>query len=275
MRESLFKKEYVALYTALILLAIFMLLPTVSLTIISIKTMQDIAFHGTLSKPTQLNLDSYVKALNGLSGNLLSSFIITIPSVFLSVFVGAIVGFILSRFDFKLRNEMVLFFILGMMIPQQMVLIPLYIIANKLGIYDTYLALILVHSAYGIPIVSLLLRNFMITIPDEILEAAILDGCGTIRLFFQIVLPISKIALTAATILQFTYIWNDLLWALVLTRSINIQPVTMAIVRFSGQYVVDWPTQAAGAIIASLPPLIVFMIFQNYFEQGVIGAIKR
>ena len=115
----------------------------------------------------------------------------------------------------------------------------------------------------------------MITIPDEILEAAILDGCGTIRLFFQIVLPISKIALTAATILQFTYIWNDLLWALVLTRSINIQPVTMAIVRFSGQYVVDWPTQAAGAIIASLPPLIVFMIFQNYFEQGVIGAIKR
>lgn len=275
MRESLFKKEYVALYTALILLAIFMLLPTVSLTIISIKTMQDIAFHGTLSKPTQLNLDSYVKALNGLSGNLLSSFIITIPSVFLSVFVGAIVGFILSRFDFKLRNEMVLFFILGMMIPQQMVLIPLYIIANKLGIYDTYLALILVHSAYGIPIVSLLLRNFMITIPDEILEAAILDGCGTVRLFFQIVLPISKIALTAATILQFTYIWNDLLWALVLTRSINIQPVTMAIVRFSGQYVVDWPTQAAGAIIASLPPLIVFMIFQNYFEQGVIGAIKR
>ncbi|RLE75565.1 MAG: carbohydrate ABC transporter permease [Thermoprotei archaeon] len=275
MRESLFKKEYVALYTALILLAIFMLLPTVSLTIISIKTMQDIAFHGTLSKPTQLNLDSYVKALNGLSGNLLSSFIITIPSVFLSVFVGAIVGFILSRFDFKLRNEMVLFFILGMMIPQQMVLIPLYIIANKLGIYDTYLALILVHSAYGIPIVSLLLRNFMITIPDEILEAAILDGCGTIRLFFQIVLPISKIALTAATILQFTYIWNDLLWALVLTRSINIQPVTMAIVRFSGQYVVDWPTQAAGAIIASLPPLVVFMIFQNYFEQGVIGAIKR
>ncbi|MCD6457388.1 MAG: carbohydrate ABC transporter permease [Thermoproteales archaeon] len=275
MRGSLFKKEYVALYTALILLAIFMLLPTVSLTIISIKTMQDIAFHGTLSKPTQLNLDSYVKALNGLSGNLLSSFIITIPSVFLSVFVGAIVGFILSRFDFKLRNEMVLFFILGMMIPQQMVLIPLYIIANKLGIYDTYLALILVHSAYGIPIVSLLLRNFMITIPDEILEAAILDGCGTIRLFFQIVLPISKIALTAATILQFTYIWNDLLWALVLTRSINIQPVTMAIVRFSGQYVVDWPTQAAGAIIASLPPLIVFMIFQNYFEQGVIGAIKR
>ena len=254
MRGSLFKKEYVALYTALILLAIFMLLPTVSLTIISIKTMQDIAFHGTLSKPTQLNLDSYVKALNGLSGNLLSSFIITIPSVFLSVFVGAIVGFILSRFDFKLRNEMVLFFILGMMIPQQMVLIPLYIIANKLGIYDTYLALILVHSAYGIPIVSLLLRNFMITIPDEILEAAILDGCGTIRLFFQIVLPISKIALTAATILQFTYIWNDLLWALVLTRSINIQPVTMAIVRFSGQYVVDWPTQAAGAIIASLPP---------------------
>jgi len=275
MRGSLFKKEYVALYTALILLAIFMLLPTVSLTIISIKTMQDIAFHGTLSKPTQLNLDSYVKALNGLSGNLLSSFIITIPSVFLSVFVGAIVGFILSRFDFKLRNEMVLFFILGMMIPQQMVLIPLYIIANKLGIYDTYLALILVHSAYGIPIVSLLLRNFMITIPDEILEAAILDGCGTIRLFFQIVLPISKIALTAATILQFTYIWNDLLWALVLTRSINIQPVTMAIVRFSGQYVVDWPTQAAGAIIASLPPLIVFMLFQNYFEQGVIGAIKR
>jgi len=275
MRGSLFKKEYAALYTALILLAIFMLLPTVSLTIISIKTMQDIAFHGTLSKPTQLNLDSYVKALNGLSGNLLSSFIITIPSVFLSVFVGAIVGFILSRFDFKLRNEMVLFFILGMMIPQQMVLIPLYIIANKLGIYDTYLALILVHSAYGIPIVSLLLRNFMITIPDEILEAAILDGCGTIRLFFQIVLPISKIALTAATILQFTYIWNDLLWALVLTRSINIQPVTMAIVRFSGQYVVDWPTQAAGAIIASLPPLIVFMIFQNYFEQGVIGAIKR
>jgi multiple sugar transport system permease protein len=211
----------------------------------------------------------------GMSRYFLNSFIITIPSVLGALFFSALGGFALAKYKFRYNKLILGIFIAGNMIPFQMMMFPVFRISNVLGIYDTYLAVILFHVAFQMGFCIFFLRNFIRTIPTDLLDAARIDGSSEFRIFLQIVLPLTKPALAALGILEFTWIWNDYLWGLVLLASDNLRPVTVGLVSLQGEYLSKWNVISAGSILAAIVPLLVFLIFQRYFIQGLMmGASK-
>ena len=162
-----------------------------------------------------------------------------------------------------------------MFFPPQVILIPLFRLFNNFGLIDTLWPIFLVHTALGIPICSLLMRNFFSTIPAEVREAAILDGANEWQILTRIAVPLSLSALVVLATLQFTWIWNDFLWPLIFTQSDEKRTIMIGIVNLRGQYTVAWGVQGALSLIASLPTILIFLFFQRYFIKGMsMGAVK-
>jgi multiple sugar transport system permease protein len=142
-------------------------------------------------------------------------------------------------------------------------------------LYDTYLSLILIHTAFQLGFCTFVLRNFMRTVPHEISDAARVDGCSEFRIYWQIIMPLTLPALAALATLEFTWVFNDYLWAIILLRSDNLRPVTAGLATLRGQFNTDWPVITAGALLATIPTLIVFIFLQRYFIQGLtLGSSK-
>ncbi|MCF7875464.1 carbohydrate ABC transporter permease [Candidatus Bipolaricaulota bacterium] len=227
--------------------------------------------------PDEFTFQYFAEAWNqgGMSRYFLNSFIITVPSVVGALFLSALGGFALAKYRFKYNKLILGIFIAGNMIPFQMMMFPVFEISNVLGLYDTYLAVILFHVSFQMGFCIFFLRNFIRTIPTDLLDAARVDGSSEFRIFLQIVLPLTKPALAALGILEFTWIWNDYLWGLVLLASDNLRPVTVGLVSLQGEYLSKWNIISAGSLIAAAVPLIVFLVFQRYFIQGLMmGASK-
>ncbi len=227
--------------------------------------------------PDEFTFQYFLEAWNqgGMSRYFLNSFIITVPSVIGALFFSALGGFALAKYDFKYNKLVLGVFIAGNMIPFQMMMFPVFEISNILGIYDTYLAVILFHVAFQMGFCIFFLRNFIRTIPTDLLDAARVDGSSEFRIFLQIVLPLTKPALAALGILEFTWIWNDYLWGLVLLASDNLRPVTVGLVSLQGEYLSKWNIISAGSLIAAAVPLIVFLLFQRYFIQGLMMGSSK
>jgi multiple sugar transport system permease protein len=163
----------------------------------------------------------------------------------------------------------------GLFFPPQVILIPLFRLFNAMGLIDTLWPVIITHVAMGIPICTLLMRNFFATVPNALREAAILDGANEWTVLTRIALPLSLPALAVLATLQFTWIWNDFLWPLIFTQSDDKRTIMLGIVNLKGQYTVAWGVQGALSLIASLPTLVVFLFFQRYFIKGMtMGAVK-
>ena len=176
-----------------------------------------------------------------------------------------------------LRGSEVLFLIIvaGMFFPPQVILIPLYRLFNAVGLIDTLYPVILVHTALGMPISTLLMRNFFATVPNALREAAILEGASEWQVLTKVALPLSLPALAVLATLQFTWIWNDFLWPLIFTQSDDKRTIMLGLVNLKGQYSVAWGVQGALSLVASLPTLVVFLFFQRYFIKGMtMGAVK-
>ena len=166
-------------------------------------------------------------------------------------------------------------FVGGMLLPFQMLMIPVYRFSISVGIYNTYLGVILFHVSFQLGFCTFFLRSFMKTLPRSLFEAAKVDGASDVLLYARIVLPLIRPALAALSILEFTWIWNDYLWALVLIQSDKIKPVTLGLTVLQGEYIAQWNVIAAGALLAAIPPIIVFLIFQRHFIDGLtMGALK-
>ncbi len=205
----------------------------------------------------------------------MNTFIITIPSVIGALFLSSLAAFALSWFDFKLSTPILMVFVGGMLVPFQMLLIPVYRFSINTGIYDTYHGVILFHIAFQLGFCTFFLRNFMKTIPDSLFEAARIDGAGSFTIYRRIALPLVLPAMAALSILEFTWIWNDYLWSLILIQSDRIKPVTLGLVNMQGQWITSWNVMSAGAIIAAVVPLVVFLMFQRYFVEGLtMGSVK-
>jgi len=227
--------------------------------------------------PDEFTFQYFAEAWNqgGMSRYFINSFIITVPSVLGALFLSALGGFALAKYNFKYNKLILGIFIAGNMIPFQMMMFPVFEISNVLGLYDTYLAVILFHVSFQMGFCIFFLRNFIRTIPTDLLDAARVDGSSEFRIFLQIVLPLTKPALAALGILEFTWIWNDYLWGLVLLASDNLRPITVGLVSLQGEYLSKWNIISAGSLIAAAVPLIVFLVFQRYFIQGLMmGANK-
>jgi multiple sugar transport system permease protein len=264
-------------FTALILLTLLWLLPVIAAFITSFRTMDDITTYGFWSIPHSLNMVNFVRAWTTarVARYLLNSFIITIPSLLGMLFLSTLGAYALARFKFRLNMAIYFLFVAGTMLPFQILLLPVFRLTNALGLYDTYGSLILIHTAFQLGFCTFVLRNFMKTTPGEILDAARVDGCSEFQIYWRIMLPLTLPGLAAVATLEFTWVFNDYLWAIILISSDSLRPVTAGLATLRGQFNTDWPVITAGALIATIPTLLIFTFLQRYFIQGLtLGSSK-
>jgi ABC-type glycerol-3-phosphate transport system permease component len=163
----------------------------------------------------------------------------------------------------------------GLFFPPQVYIVPIYFLANRLHIYNTYLGLIAVHVAYQLPFSILMLRGFFKTIPSTIIDASRIDGAGELRILLRIILPLSVPVLGSLSILLFTWIWNDFFWALSMSHTSDTQTIMIGIAAFRGRLAYNWNSEASSSFLSMLPPMITFFIFQKFFIKGIrSGGIK-
>jgi ABC-type glycerol-3-phosphate transport system permease component len=248
----------------------------------------EISARGVWHIPESATLGNFVDVWNETPTPryLLNSLLVTIPATALSVLGGVLLGYVFSHFRFPFAELLFLVVIAGMFFPPQGMLIPLFRMFNSpvaiMGfqilpaLYDTVYPMILIHLSIGLAITTLLMRNFMSALPSSLREAAIVDGAGEWSVLFRVIVPLSLPALAVLATLQFTWIWNDFLWPLVLTRSEEAKTIMAGISALQGQYNVAWANQAAMAVIASIPTVVIFVLFQRYFIAGLtMGSVKE
>ena len=244
----------------------------------SLKTLDELNTGRYWTWPDRLQWVNYYEAfvVGGFSKYFVNSLIITIPSVLAVLFFSSMNGYVLAKLRFRFRNRISLLFLGGMLLPFQILLIPVFFLSAKLlHTYDTYLGVILFHVAFQTGFGSFFMKNYMSSIPDSMIEAARIDGCSESKIFFKIVLPVMLPAITALSTLLFTWIWNDFLWALVLIQSDELKPITVALQNLKGQWVASYHLQSAGAVIAAIPPVLIFLFLQKHFIKGLTLGSER
>ena len=267
----------VILFFFLVLLALLWLIPIITTVVTSLRTNDDILSRGFWALPEKLVFSNFRTAWQrgGLSKFLPNSFIITIPSLVLTLFFSSLSAYALARFRFRGSRLIYFLYVGGMMLPFQVLLLPVFRLTDFLGLYDTYLGLIAFHTAFQMGFCTFVLRNYMVTVPIQIFEAARIDGCNEFRIWWQIMMPLTIPALAAIATLEFTWIFNDYLLAIVLVRSEEHMPVTAGLASLQGQFIMDWTVIVSGALLAAIPTIIVFIFLQRYFIEGLtLGSSK-
>jgi glucose/mannose transport system permease protein len=262
-------------YVILFGFALFYLMPVYVLLVTSLKPLTEVNLAHMWSLPERITLDGFAAAWEKLSPNIINSVILVIPATLFSTVLGSINGYILAKWRFRGSEILFTLLLLGMFIPYQSVLIPVVQVLQGLHLYGSLPGLILVHVVYGIPITTLIFRNYYATIPGELLEAAAIDGAGFLGIYRSIILPLSAPGAVVVAIWQFTSIWNEFLFAVVVTSNPAVQPITVALNNLAGSFVVEWNVQMAGALLAALPTLLVYLVLGRFFLRGLLaGALK-
>ncbi|OIK27188.1 carbohydrate ABC transporter permease [Streptomyces malaysiense] len=263
----------------LVLVGLFWLVPTIGLLISSLRSPDDMSASGwwtVFTKPSELTFGSYRKLLeNGdITHSLLNTVLITVPATVLVVVIGSLAGYAFAWMEFPGRDWWFLGVVSLLVVPVQVALIPIAELFGKVGLFGTIFGVVLFHTGFGLPFAVFLLRNFFAEIPRELLEAARLDGAGELRLFARVVMPLGGPAIASLGIFQFLWVWNDMLVALVFTKS-GTQPITVALQTQVRQFGNNIDVLAPGAFISMVIPLAVFFAFQRQFVSGVMaGAVK-
>ena len=247
------------------------LVPIFMTLITSVRSLDDITLNGPFSWPTSYEFSNFPEAWNkgGLSHYMKNSFIVTIPALLICLSLSSLAGFALARFPFKGNLIIYFTFVGGSLLPFQILMLPVYRLVNFFGLYDTYWALIIFHGIFQIGFCTFVLRNFIRTIPGEIFDAARIDGASEFRIYRQHVLPLTLPALAALATLEFTWIFNDYLWALILIQRDKLKPVTTGLASLKGEYIQAFNIQFAGTLIAVVPTVILFIFLQRYFIEGL------
>lgn len=271
------------IYALLLAFAAFYLLPIYLLLLTSLKSFQEVNLGRMWELPSALNLASFAKAwfgsesegFRGLGGNFWNSVQLVVPATILSALVGSLNGYVLAKWKFRGSDTLFTLLLFGMFIPYQSILIPLVQTLQTLKLYGSIPGLIFVHVVYGIPITTLIFRNYYATVPSELLEAAKIDGANFLGIFRHIMLPISMPGFVVVVIWQFTSIWNDFLFGVIVTSRPAVQPITVALNNLAGSYIVEWNVQMAGALLAALPTMLIYVFLGRYFMRGLLaGSLK-
>ncbi|MBI0295349.1 carbohydrate ABC transporter permease [Streptomyces sp. PRKS01-29] len=258
-------------------LAALWLLPIALVVVTSLRSFDDISAHGLGSWPRSFTLGNFQQAWSdgGQQRALINSLLVTVPCVLVTLALAAMAAFALSRYEVPFRRSLLLLMLGGNLLPPQILLIPVSRLSELMGVYDTLPALIGVQIGFGVGFYVFVLYGFMRAIPVEIQQAAVVDGAGPWQIFWRIVLPLSRPALAALGALSFTWIFNDLLWAITVLRSDTKMPITAALIGLQGRFVSMWNVIAAGSVIAAAPTVAVFLRFQRHFVAGLkLGAVK-
>ncbi len=261
-------------YVLLIVAALFFLIPIYLMFATALKTPESIELATAWHWPAQLNWASFSEAWDKVGGNMLNSLFLAVVATLLSALLGSLNGYALSKWRFRGANTLFALMLFGMFIPYQAVLIPLFQFIKALGLYGSIWGLILAHVVYGIPITTLIFRNFYADVPDALVEAATIDGAGFWEIYARVIFPISIPGFVVVIIWQFTQVWNEFLFAATLTNT-GSQPVTYALSQLAGGQAVSWNLPMAGAILAALPTLLVYIVLGRYFVRGLLaGSVK-
>jgi len=258
-------------------ISLLWLLPILLVIVTSLRTFDDLAANGVGGLPHSFTLGNFGQAWvdGGEFQAMVNSLIVTIPAVIITLALGAISAFALSRYDLPLRRTVLLVMLAGNLLPPQILLVPVSKMAEMLGIYDTLAALIGVQIGFGLGFYTFVLYGFMRAIPGEIQQAAVIDGASPPQIFWRIVLPLTRPALASLSALAFTWVFNDLLWSITVIRTDTKMPITSALLGLQGQFVSQWNVIAAGSVIAAIPTVAVFLRFQRHFVAGLaLGAVK-
>jgi len=272
------KKSRFGHYVVLALLVaatLFYLAPVYVMVINGLKDKSYMTLSGMWNFPLYLNGGGFPLAWDVLSPSLWASLRMVIPATILSSLVGAVNGYLLSKWKFRGSDVIFTLILFGMFIPYQAILIPLIRALDWVGIYGSWKGLVMVHVIYGIPITSLIFRNYFTNVPSELVEAARIDGAGLIQTFFQIMLPLSLPAFVVVGIFQFTNIWNDFLFGVTVVFNPADQPVTVALNNLNGTNSVDWTVVMAAAVLSALPTALVYIFLGRFFIRGLLaGSMK-
>ncbi|MET2830231.1 carbohydrate ABC transporter permease [Mesorhizobium shangrilense] len=283
--RRIFSRRNIFLYGTLFVVAAYYLLPLYVMVVTSLKGMPEIRLGNIFSPPLEITFEPWVKAwstactglnCDGLSRGFWNSVRITVPSVFLSIAIASVNGYALANWRFKGADFFFTILIVGAFIPYQVMIYPIVIVLREIGLYGSIWGLVLVHSIFGMPILTLLFRNYFSSMPEELFRAARVDGAGFWGIYFRIMLPMSLPIFVVAVILQVTGIWNDFLFGVIYTKP-DTYPMTVQLNNIvnSVQGVKEYNVNMAATLITGLVPLIVYFVSGKLFVRGIAaGAVK-
>lgn len=259
----------IPIYVFLIIGASIMFIPFIWMITTALKPNNEIFTNPPTFLPRNPNWKNFVIAWE--SGNytryLINTLIISILTTVITLFISSLAGYTFAKFQFKGRNILFFLFLGTMMVPMQVTMIPVFLMVSKLRILNTYWAVVLPLSANAFGV--FLMRQYMMTIPTEMIEAARIDGCSEFRTFLQIVLPLTKPALTTLGSLTFLAAWNEFLWPLIMLDSPDMMTLQVALTQFQGQYEIKWNLLMATSALSIIPILLIFIVFQRYLVEGI------
>lgn len=262
-------------YVILIAFAVLYLMPVYMMLLTGFKPITEVDLKTMWNLPTQgLRLDNFIAGFKQLAPNLRNSFAMVVPAAILSSLLGSLNGYLLAKWKFRGSNLIFSLVLFGMFIPYQSILIPLVKFMQAIGLYGDLPGLVLVHIIYGIPITTLIFRNYYAGIGTEILEAAKIDGASLLGLYRHVIFPLSAPGFAVVIIWQFTQAWNEFLFAVILTNQSH-WPVTVALNNLAGSQLVQWNVLMAATLLAALPTLLVYIFLGRFFLRGLMaGALK-
>ena len=265
----------IVLYFAIIV----WLLPLAAVFLTSFRSLADINSGNYWGWPTEFALvENYTQifTVTPMLKYFFNSLVITIPTVIGTLALSSLAGYSLAKHNFRGNFLIFALFIAGNFVPAQILMIPVRNLTLSLGVYDTKMGLILFHTAFQTGFCTFFLRGFIKELPNEIVESARIDGASELRVFWNIILPLIRPALAALAVLEFTFIWNDYFWALVLVQGDEARPITLGIQALRGRWTSFWHLISAGSIVAALPPVFMFFMLQKHFIAGLtMGAVKE
>ena len=283
--KKTFSRGNIFLYGTLILVSMYYLLPLYVMIVTSLKGMPEIRLGNVFGPPVEITFQPWVKAwaeactginCDGLSRGFWNSVQILIPSILLSIAIASVNGYALSNWKFKGSEVFFTILIIGAFIPYQTMLYPIVILLREMGLMGSLSGLVLVHTVFGMPILTLLFRNYFASIPEELFKAARVDGAGFWRIYFQIMLPMALPIFVVAVILQVTGIWNDFLFGVIYTKPATY-PMTVQLNNIvnSVQGVKEYNVNMAATLLTGLVPLVIYFASGKLFVRGIAaGAVK-
>ncbi len=263
------------IYALLLLLVLVYLTPIYMIAATALKSPENATLNNAWNLPTDVYWQSFREVYDEFNDRIRNSLILVTVATVLSAMMGSLNGYVLSKWH--IPGERILFplMLFGMFIPYQAILIPLFDFLRQVGMAGGLEGLILVHVVYGLPITTLIFRNFYVEIPDEMLEAGMIDGANFFQLYSRVVFPLSLPGFVVVIIWQVTQIWNEFLFAVMLTIGTEAEPLTVGLAQLAGGEAVKWNQTMAGALVAALPPLLVYIFAGRYFIRGLLaGSVK-
>jgi multiple sugar transport system permease protein len=277
MRKKL-RPGLVIAYVILGLIVLYTIMPFLWMLFTSLKSDKEaVAIPPTLW-PTEPTLEAYIQIL--IWGNFpiwfLNSTIISLGTALLSTLIGSFAAYGFSRFNFSGRATLIGIILASQMLPGVLLVGPYFKMLTTIGLYNTYPGLILAFTTITLPFSTWVLKGFTDTVPEELDDAALIDGCSPMGTFFRVVMPLIAPGMVATIVFAFLLSWGDLLWVLVLTSGEEMTTVTLGLTRLVTQFRIIWPQLMAGSMVGALPPLILYLLLQNYLVEGLTaGAVKR